>query len=186
MHIRWTSYRGAVTQWRIHDEHLVDENPHIQLSTADVELPDGTEFTQYVIRIPQCVMAVVTDDADRLLLVRRHRFVIDRWVWEVPGGYALAERGDEAVIREVVEETGYQPVGTPELIVSYQPIIGSGDCPQDLYLLRGAQPTGAKPDANEVAGIEWFSAHEVMAMTRSGDVVGAATIMGALHVLATG
>ena len=33
-------------------------------------------------------MTVVLDDTgDRMLLIWRHRFIIDRWVWELPGGY---------------------------------------------------------------------------------------------------
>jgi hypothetical protein len=34
----------------------------------------------------RCAMTVVLDDADdRVLLMRRHRFIVDRWVWELPG-----------------------------------------------------------------------------------------------------
>lgn len=36
------------TQWTILGERLVDENRHVRLSTADIRLPDGVEFTQYV------------------------------------------------------------------------------------------------------------------------------------------
>jgi hypothetical protein len=36
-------------RWIIHSDRLVDENPHIRVSLTDVELPDGSEFTQYVI-----------------------------------------------------------------------------------------------------------------------------------------
>jgi len=68
-------------------ERLVDENPFIRLSIASVVLPDGTEFDQYVIRMRRTVTTVVVDDQDRVLVMRRHRFIIDRWVWELPGGY---------------------------------------------------------------------------------------------------
>lgn len=33
------------TQWAIHGERLVDSNPHISLSIASVELPDGTTLS---------------------------------------------------------------------------------------------------------------------------------------------
>ena len=33
-------------------------------------------------------MTVVLDQAvERILLIWRHRFIIDRWLWELPGGY---------------------------------------------------------------------------------------------------
>lgn len=175
---------GDATRWTIHGERPVDRNRHIRLSVASVELPDGTRFEQYVARMPRCAMTVVLDEADRLLLIRRHRWIIDRWVWELPGGYADgAEDGAVAAAREVVEETGWLPASRAEFLFTYQPIVGTGDCPQDLYLVRGAEPTGRVPDGNETARTGWFTAGQVMELARQGEVVGAATIMGALHVL---
>jgi hypothetical protein len=45
-----------------------------------LELPDGVQFEQYVLRIPKAAMMVVLDDEDRVLMMWRHRFIIDRWV----------------------------------------------------------------------------------------------------------
>lgn len=171
------------TRWTIHGEQLVDENRHIRLTTADVTLPDGTEFTQYVIRMPRCAMTAVLEDG-RLLLIRRHRWIIDQWVWELPGGYVdHVEDGPLAAAREVEEETGWRVTSPPEFVMTYQPIIGSGDCLQDLYLARGAEPTGAAPDINEASDVRWFPIEDVPAMITSGEVVGAATVIAALHVL---
>ena len=46
----------------IHADRVVDDNRHIRLSVASVELPDGTRFEQYVARIPQVAMTVVLDE----------------------------------------------------------------------------------------------------------------------------
>lgn len=54
----------------------------------------------------RCVGAVVFDDAGRLLLVRRANEP-GRGCWSVPGGRVeTGETDHDAVIREVVEETG--------------------------------------------------------------------------------
>jgi 8-oxo-dGTP pyrophosphatase MutT (NUDIX family) len=166
------------TRWTIHGERLVDENPHIRVSVASVELPDGTKFEQYVMRMRKCAMTVVLDEAEvRVLLVWRHRFIIDRWVWELPGGYVdAAEDGAMAAAREVVEETGYRPRSV-EFVMTFQPIIGSADSEQELYLARGADRVG-QPDGNETEAIRWFPLDATPAMIADGQIVGAATIIG--------
>jgi hypothetical protein len=75
------------SEWIIHGERVVDDTRRAVLSIADVELPDGVRFEQYVLRVPGAAMVVVLDDADRVLMMWRHRFILDRWVWELPGGY---------------------------------------------------------------------------------------------------
>jgi 8-oxo-dGTP pyrophosphatase MutT (NUDIX family) len=140
---------GRVTRWTIHGKRLVDENRHIRLTTVDVELPDGTWFTQYVARMPRCAMTLVLDDQRRVLLMYRHRFVIDRWVWELPGGYVdHAEDVAAAAAREVEEETGWRPRSMQHL-VTFRPSIGSLDQPQEAYLARGADLTDTVPDVKE-------------------------------------
>jgi 8-oxo-dGTP pyrophosphatase MutT (NUDIX family) len=60
-------------------------------------------------------VAYVTDahkwviHGERVLLMRRHRFIVDRWVWELPGGYVDDGEGSgAAAAREVEEETGWR------------------------------------------------------------------------------
>ena len=96
-------------RWVVHGERLVDDTPHVRVSLADVELPNEVRFTQYVFRMRRCAMTVVLDDpGERVLLMLRHRFIVDRWVWELPGGYIDPDE-DPAVCaaREVEEETGW-------------------------------------------------------------------------------
>ena len=156
------------TRWTIHADRLVDENPHIKLSIASVELPDGTRFEQYVVRMPRCAMTVVLDEAaERVLLIWRHRFILDRWVWELPGGYIdPGEDGPVAAAREVEEETGYRP-GPVEHIVTFQPMTGTADSAHELYLARGADRVGA-PEADEAEAVRWVPLAELPGPDRQG------------------
>jgi 8-oxo-dGTP pyrophosphatase MutT (NUDIX family) len=128
----------------IRGERLVDDSPHVRVSLADVELPNQVRFTQYVFRMRRCAITVVLDDpGERVLLMLRHRFIIDRWVWELPGGYV--DDGEDpaaAAAREMEEETGWRPRSV-EHVLSCQPMIGNADYPQELYLARGAEQVGA-------------------------------------------
>jgi 8-oxo-dGTP pyrophosphatase MutT (NUDIX family) len=175
---------GGRTRWVIHGERLVDENPHIRLIIASVELPDGTTFDQYVIRMRRCAMTVVLDEpGEHILLAWRHRFVVDRWVWELPGGYVDdTEDGSAAAAREVEEETGWRP-GSLRHVLTFQPIIGSVDCPHELYVAYGAERVG-EPDDDETEAVRWVALAEVPGMIARGEIVGAATIIGAQYALA--
>jgi 8-oxo-dGTP pyrophosphatase MutT (NUDIX family) len=170
-------------QWLIHGERLVDENPHIRVSLADVELPDGTTFTQYVFRMRRCVVVLVLDDqGSRLLLMRRHRFIIGKWVWELPGGYVDdGEDAAAAAVREAEEETGWRPRDV-RFVLSYQPMIGNADFPRDLYLARGADHM-REPATDEAAAVCWVPLEEAAAMITSGEIAGAGTIIGVQHAL---
>lgn len=173
----------APGKWVIHDERLVDDTPHVRVSLADVELPNHVRFTQYVFRMRRCAMTVVLDDAgEGVLLIRRHRFIVDRWVWELPGGYV--DDGEDpaaAAAREVEEETGWRPRRT-EFVLSCQPVIGNADYPQDLYLALGAEWVG-EPEVDEAAEVRWIPVGETPAMIANGEILGAMTVIGVQHAL---
>jgi len=172
------------TRWTIHGERLVDENPHIRLSVASVELPNGKHFEQYVIRMRRCVMTVVLDEpGERLLLIWRHRFIVDRWDWEVPGGYVdPGEDGVAAAAREVEEETGWRPRAV-EFLLTFQPALGSADAPQDVYVARGADLVG-EPEIDEAEAVRWVPVDEARKMIERGEILGAATVIGVMHAVA--
>jgi hypothetical protein len=71
-------YVSDAHEWVVRGGRLVDDTSHVRISLADIELPDGVQFTQYVFRMRRCAMTVVLDDAgDPVLLLRR--FIVDRW-----------------------------------------------------------------------------------------------------------
>jgi hypothetical protein len=42
------------------------------VSIVDVELPGGVRFEQNVLRVPPATILIVLDEADRVLMMRRH------------------------------------------------------------------------------------------------------------------
>jgi 8-oxo-dGTP pyrophosphatase MutT (NUDIX family) len=163
------------------DERLVDDTPYVRVSLADIELPNQVRFTQYVFRMRRCAMTVVLDEpGEQVLLMRRHRFIVDRWVWELPGGYV--DDGEDpaaAAAREVEEETGWRPRGL-EHVLTCQPVIGNADYPQELYLAHGADQAGT-PHADETSEVRWVPLDEAFAMIGSGEILGAITVIGVQH-----
>jgi 8-oxo-dGDP phosphatase len=90
-----------------------------------------------------------------------HRFIIERWLWELPGGYIdPGEDGIAAPAREVEEETGYRPRSI-EHVLTFQPM------------------------ADEAEQVRWIPLAELPGLIATGEIVGAATIIGAQHALLT-
>ena len=153
------------------------------LSIADVELPDGVRFEQYVLRIPAAAMVIVLDDNERVLLMWRHRFIVDRWVWELPGGYLdPAEDSPSCAAREVEEETGWRPRSLEKLI-GFQPMVGTIDQENIVYLARGADFTGVAPDVNEAERLGWIPLDEIQQHIADGTIIGAGSVAGLLALL---
>jgi hypothetical protein len=89
-------HEAETPPWIIHSERIFDDTRRAILSIADVELPDGTRFEQWVHRSPAAAMAALVVD-EAVLMLRRHRFVIDRWIFELPGGYCEPKRSSTAL-----------------------------------------------------------------------------------------
>jgi 8-oxo-dGTP pyrophosphatase MutT (NUDIX family) len=171
------------SEWTIHGERVVDDTRRAVLSVADVELPDGLRFEQYVLRIPAAAMVIVLDDDERVLMMWRHRFIVDRWVWELPGGYLdPAEDSMTCAAREVEEETGWRPRNIEKLI-GFQPMVGTIDQENIVYLARGADFTGADPDINEAERLGWIPLDEIQQHIDNGTIVGAGSVSGLLALL---
>jgi hypothetical protein len=65
--------------WRVHDEQDLGEFGRGRLRRVSVDLPDGVTFDQYVIVLPEASVVAAVNTAGAVLMVRRHRFIVNRW-----------------------------------------------------------------------------------------------------------
>ena len=172
---------SGLTRWTILDERMVDDSRSMRVGIASVRLPDGVEFEQYVFRMPSTAMGVALDARDRVLLIWRHRFIMDRWTWELPGGYVdPGEDPTETVIRELREESGYS-AGEVSLLATFQPLASSADCENFIFLAGGLSGGPGSIDTNEVERAEWFSLRTALDMIDNGEIIGAGAQIGLLR-----
>lgn len=168
----------SADSWRVHDEADLGSFGRGSLKRVSVDLPDGTSFDQYVILLPEAVVVAPVDAELRVLMIRRHRFVIDRWVWECPGGY-VDETDDDleaAAVRELLEETALVS-NKVEPLVSFQPMVGSADALNHVFVAWECVASGADRDVNEAGEARWFTLDEASELVMTGDVVGAGTVV---------
>ncbi|WP_207926253.1 NUDIX hydrolase [Actinocrispum wychmicini] len=174
-----------LTRWTIHNERLVDDTRKMRVSIAQVELPDGVTFEQWVLRTPKAAMMAIVDDQNRVLMMWRHRFIIDKWAWELPGGWVDPNDPDPeaTAVREVEEETGWRPKSV-QRIGSFQPMVGTADAENVIFLGMGAEYVGTPQDINEAERIAWIELGTVRNRIAKGEIVGAASQIALLHLLA--
>lgn len=170
-------------RWTIHGERVVDDSRRGKLSIAEVELPDGVRFEQYVLRLPKSATVAVVRDK-HVLMLWRHRFVIDRWVWELPGGYVDDQEAPAlTAAREVEEETGWRP-GELELLASFQPMVSTIDSENMVFLAHGAEHVGDDVrDINEAQKVSWIPLAEIPGKIRQGEIVGSSSVVALFAVL---
>lgn len=118
----------------------------------------------------QCVGAVVSDSAGRIVVIRRGQ-PPSKGLWSLPGGRVESgETHDEAVVREVLEETGLEVAVTAVLGVVELP--GDGDL---VYAVTdySARATAAVGDAHQLiagddaADARWVTRQEFAALDTS-------------------
>jgi 8-oxo-dGTP pyrophosphatase MutT (NUDIX family) len=137
-----------------------------------------------VVRLHRAAAIALLNEQDRVLLVWRHRFVPDRWGWELPGGLVDADEDlVDAACRELEEETGYR-AGRVEHLVSFQPMAGTVDSEHAVFVGHEPQRVSEATDENEVTRIEWVPLVSVPGLIASGDIWNAGTLVALLGLLA--
>jgi 8-oxo-dGTP pyrophosphatase MutT (NUDIX family) len=158
-------------RWTVHGERTLYDSDWLRLALADVELPSGERFEDHVVRIPRQAAATVVRDSERgVLMLWRHRFVVEAWGWEVPAGrIEPGESAEEAAIRETVEETGWRPHRL-KYLGAYHPLPGAVDQTFHVFVADGAEHVAEPTDADEAERVEWVPEREVRARLRDGSI----------------
>ena len=172
--------------WRTFGERTIHVDPYVWLGQVDVELPDGGRYWHDVVRLHRVAVMALVDERDRVLMLWRHRFIQDRWGWELPGG--LVDEDEEpvdAAARELEEETGYR-AGRVEHLITFQPTPGRLDSEHEVFVGQDAERIGEPTEVNEAARQEWVALASVPGLIGAGDISNAASLVGLLHLLAVG
>ena len=145
-----------------------------------VSLPNGREAVMDVVRHGPSVILVPLIDPDHVVLVRQYRYVIDRWIWELPAGSVdPGEDLESAARRECHEEIGRVPERV-ERIGEYYPTPGYSD--ELMVFFRLTQltvpETRAAADADEILEPRIFSLAEARSLIAGSDTQDMKTVLG--------
>lgn len=175
---------GGQSVWRTFGERTVYDNEWVWLGQVDVEIPGGERIWHHVVRLHRAAMMVLVDDEDRVLMLWRHRFVQDKWGWELPGGLIDDdEEPAETAARELEEETGFR-AGRVEHLVTYQPMVGMVDSEHVVFIGRDPEEVTDPVDLSEADRIEWVPLADVPALIAEGKIWNSGVLIGLLGLLA--
>lgn len=170
--------------WRTFGERLVYDNRWVRLGLVDVEAPNGERWEYHVVHLGRIAIALVVNDRDEVLMLWRYRFPTQQWGYELLGG--LVDEGEEAAAtaaREAAEESGWQPIGEPEKLISFEPLPGQATAPMEVYLWRQAERIGEPTDAEEAGRVEWVPLSRVISLAQRGELLGSGTLVALLYYL---
>ena len=153
------------------------------ITVDHVAYPDGRVVKMECVRHRGSVVLLPMTAPDRILLVRQYRYVVDRWLWELPAGTLEPnETLEAAALRECHEEVG-KIAGHAQKLLSVFPSPGFCDEEMHFFLLtdlRDRLPGEAAPhqDPDEILNVKEFSVKDVREMVRDGEIADMKTVVG--------
>jgi ADP-ribose pyrophosphatase len=153
------------------------------ITVDQIAFPDGRVVKMEVVRHPGSVVLLPMTAPDRILLVQQYRYVVDKWLWELPAGTREPNESlHAAALRECHEEVG-KIAGRAEKLNSFFPSPGFCDEEMNFFLLtdlrdRLSSEAAAHQDPDEVLTVKEFAVEEVKAMIKAGEIRDMKTAVG--------
>jgi ADP-ribose pyrophosphatase len=161
----------------------VFEGRAVNLRIDSVKLPSGRETTREIVEHEDCVAIVALDAADNILLVKQFRKPVEKELLEIPaGGIDAGESPEDAVRREMREETGFLPQKVEKLGGFYS---SPGFCTEYLYLYLASElvPKPLKAEDSESITLVRVPLAEIPGLISAGTICDAKSIAGLLAFL---
>ena len=150
--------------------HLID------VRRDTVRLTNGKTTVREIVVHPEVVAILPITDDGQVVMVRQFRKAAEQVLLEVPaGGIDGGETPEDAVRREMVEETGYR-VGSVRQLASFFTSPGFTTEYMYLYAAQDLQPGKATEETDQI-DVVLLTREEAMERLRAGDIHDAQTII---------
>lgn len=165
----------------IKTEHIY-QGRIVSLRIDTIAFPDGGTASREIVEHGDVIAVVPVDDEGNLVLVQQYRLATGQTLLEIPaGGIDPGETPEQAVQRELQEETGFRADHIERLTGFY---VAPGYCTEyiHLYLATGLQPSQLRPDSDERIEVTKVSLAHALDMVASGEIKDAKSIIGLLYM----
>jgi ADP-ribose pyrophosphatase len=167
-----------MTEEKVISTELIYEGRAFTVRVDAVRMPDGRETTRDVVEHDECVAIVAVDNDGKILLVSQYRLPAGKYMLEIPaGGIDGDETPEEAVKREMQEETGFLPHKIEKLGGFYS---APGFCTEYIHLFLAADLEPSQLIAEDTGGITLneIDPEEITGLIESGVICDAKSIAG--------
>jgi 8-oxo-dGTP pyrophosphatase MutT (NUDIX family) len=160
-------------KWKILSTEYISRHKYFTARKDKCQMPDGKIVEEYfVVELPLTVCAVALTEEGEVLMVKQYRHPIEEVLLEIPGGFVdEGESGEEAMKRELKEETGHEfdsftyvgkIAANPGVLNNFT----------HFYLAKGGRKTGEQQlDANEELQIEKISVAELKTLFLENKII---------------
>lgn len=161
-----------ILKWKtLSSKYLVKEQwATLRVDTCDLQ-NGKIKDDYYVLEYPNWVSGVALTEDNKIIMVRQYRHAGDIISLEIPGGVIDGdEKPEDAIRRELLEETGYS-FKSAELIATLYPNPATATNVMYTYLLKGGVKTqGQHLDEHEILNVEIYTIEEVKQLLKDNKI----------------
>jgi ADP-ribose pyrophosphatase len=157
----------------------------IEVTTDEVELPNGHRALLEVVHHPGGAAVVAVDSAERVCLLRQYRYVAGGWLWELPAGKLEPDEPPLMTAqRELIEEAGVSARRWHSLGMC---LSSPGVFSERLHLFLATElaPATLAHERAEVIEVHWLPLDEACQWALDGTITDCKTALGVLRGRAT-
>lgn len=160
---------------------LIFDGQILHVYRDDITLPDGNPADRELIRHVGAVCVIPVLDDGRVVMERQYRYPVDQIMLEIPAGKLNSKEEDheEAIRRELEEETGYQ-ADELTLLGKFYPACAYSDETIWMYLAKGLHQGSCHRDVDEFLDVELIPLKTLVQEVLAGNVPDAKTQIAVL------
>ncbi|WP_100340231.1 NUDIX hydrolase [Mucilaginibacter auburnensis] len=172
-------------KWKLLSSSYIHKGPWATLRTDKCEMPDGRIVDEYyVLEYPNWVNGVAFTNEGKVLMVRQYRHAAGIVSLEIPGGVIDGdEKPEDAMRRELLEETGYQ-FDKIELLSTVYANPSTANNKTFCYLATGGVKVQEQAlDEHEEVVVEQYTIEEVKQLLADNKIAQALHCTGLFYAL---